>query len=366
MVKKTPWPRVAEKLAAAIPRSALHPAVLRWAAASENASSRLAVAISGGSDSVALLFLLWAHFPERRARLLALHFDHRLRGRASAADARFCTALCRALDVDLVVGRWGDRPPPSPLSAPSSGAAVSEAAARAARIQFFNTTLRRRRVAALFTGHHRDDVAETLFMRLARGSGVAGLSAPRPVHPQPALGRTHLRPLLNLDKAALVSALRAAGGRWREDGSNTSSSHFRNRVRSEIVPAWRAAAESGRDALAGLALTRELLEEDDDALEAWTDRATRIDARGRLALAPLRAAPRAVLRRAVRRWLAATPARTDLNRAGFNALLDLVASGRPGARHSLGTGHFALLGRAFLNCVPAVSEGAAIRRRSAR
>ena len=344
------WPRVAEKLAAAIPRSALHPAVTRWLKAPENFRSRLGIALSGGADSVALLLLLWAHFPERRARLLALHFDHRLRGRASTADARFCVVLCRSLDVVCAVGRRDGEP--------GAKITLSEAAARAARIHFFNTTLRRRRVAALFTGHHRDDVAETLFMRLARGSGAAGLSAPRPVHPQPALGRTHLRPLLALDKAAVVAALRAAGGRWREDASNTSPVHLRNRVRAELLPAWRAAAEPGRDALAGLAVPRDMREEDDQALEAWADRATRIDTRnGALALAPLRDLPRAVLRRVVHRWLATTPARTDLNRVGFNALLDFVAAGRTGAKHSLGAGHFALRRRTRVVCVSATPAG---------
>lgn len=341
------WTRIAERLAAAIPRERLHPAVRAWIAA-RPPRERLAVALSGGADSVALLLLLWAHFPERRARLLALHFDHRLRGRASTADARFCAALCRALGVELVAGRWEDRPP----AAAGRSGAVPESAARAARIQFFTTTLRRRHAAALFTGHHRDDVAETLFMRLARGAGSAGLSAPRPVHPQPALGRMHLRPLLNLDKSTLVSALLDAGARWREDATNESSAYLRNRIREEVVPAWRAAADQGRDALGGLALSRELLEEDDTALEAWADRVTRIDARGGLALAPLRDLPRAVLRRVVRRWLDASPARTDLNRTGFNALLDLAsASGRVGAKHSLGAAHFALRRRTRLICV---------------
>jgi tRNA(Ile)-lysidine synthase len=324
----------------------LHPAVVAWIEG-RPARERIAVALSGGADSVALLLLLWAHFPERRGRLLAVHFDHRLRGRASAEDARFCAGLCRGLGVELASGRWDDAP-----TAPSEGEA------RAARIQFFTTTLRRRRVAALATGHHRDDVAETFFMRLARGAGAAGLSAPRPVQAQPGLGRTVLRPLLGLDKAELVAALRAAGARWREDASNATDAHLRNRVRAKLVPAWRAeAAEPGRDALGGIALSRELLEEDDTALETWAERATRIDARGGLALAPLRDLPRAVLRRVLRRWLATTPAQTDLNRKGFNGLLELAgAGGRTGAKHSLGAGHLAWRRKTRLVCIAAQAE----------
>ncbi|TAG33287.1 MAG: tRNA lysidine(34) synthetase TilS [Verrucomicrobia bacterium] len=334
--------RSAEKLALALPQSALHPAVLSWLATSAPLSQRVGIALSGGADSVALLLLLWGHFPERRKQWLALHFDHRLRGRASSDDARFCAALCRALGVELVTGRWVDAP-----------STASEGRARAARSDFMDTTLAGRGIEGLCTGHQRDDVAESLFMRLARGAGAAGLCAPRPVHVLPGRGRVHLRPLLSLDKAQLISALGAAGAKWREDTSNTSQVHLRNRVRAQLVPAWREAVEPGRDALAGLALSRELLEEDDAALEAWAQRVTRIDARGALALTPLRTVPRAVLRRVVHRWLATTPVRTDLNRAGFNALLDLAApTGRVGAKHSLGSGHFAVRFRTRLVCVP--------------
>lgn len=343
------WPRVAEKLAAALPRERLHPAVLAWAEG--EGSGRWAVGLSGGADSVALLLLLWAHWPERRARLLALHFDHRLRGRASTGDARFCAALCRALDIEMVGGRRADE---GGKGKGADGRGWSEAAAREARMEFFAVVLRRRRVAGLFTGHHRDDVAETLLMRLARGSGTAGLAAPRPVQRHEARDRVHLRPLLGLDKATLVEALREAGGRWREDASNLEAKFLRNRVRAELLPAWRAAAaEPGRDALAGIALSRELLDEDDAALDAWAERAARFDQRGGLALGPLRRLPRAVLRRVLHRWLARLPVRTDLNRRGFAGLLDLVAGGRTGARHSLGAGHFARVTRTRLLCEPA-------------
>lgn len=267
-----------------------------------------------------------------------------MRGSASTGDARFCESLCRALGVELVAGRWDHR----------SKQKATEAEARVARHAFFGATLRRRRTVALFTGHHRDDVAETMLMRLARGSGAAGLIAPRPVHPQPALGRVHVRPLLGLDKADLLAALRAAGGAWREDATNATADHLRNRVRAEVLPAWRAsAAEPGRDALGGLSLSRDLLEEDDTALEIWAERSIRIDPSGALALTPLRDLPRAVLRRVLRRWLADTPVKTDINRRGFSGLMDFVSARKVGSRHSLGAGHFARITRTRLVCEPA-------------
>src|SRR5436305_711613 len=103
--KRVEWGRVAEKLATAMPRACLHPSVLEW---EQRSSGRAGwgVAFSGGADSVALLLLLWAHWPERRARLKVLHFNHRLRGRACHADEKFCRKVCAALGVKLVCGAW--------------------------------------------------------------------------------------------------------------------------------------------------------------------------------------------------------------------------------------------------------------------
>src|SRR5450631_3027781 len=104
MGKLTIWPEIAARLTARVPNEALHPAARAWAVA--RARGAWAVAFSGGADSLALLLLLWAHFPARRTRLVALHFNHRLRGRAAEADEKFCAQVCAALGVKFVAGRW--------------------------------------------------------------------------------------------------------------------------------------------------------------------------------------------------------------------------------------------------------------------
>lgn len=323
MVKKQPdWPAIVDALAERLPAARLHPvAWARLTAAPPAKPGRIAVALSGGADSLALLLLLRAHLPQPAARrLVALHFNHRLRGAASAADARFCARVCATLGVSLVAGEWMDRP--------AGKAAATETAARAARHAFFEHELRRRRIRLLCLGHHLDDVAETVFMRLARGAGTAGLAAPRPVQPMPGQ-RLHLRPLLAVSHTEITAALTAAGAIWREDATNATDAHFRNRVRRHILPALVEAA--GRDAIAGAALSRELLDEDDQALEAWTAAATRIDETGRLELPrPPAVLPRAVLRRVLRRWLNHHGAGEALSRQGFGTILALVERGRPG------------------------------------
>jgi tRNA(Ile)-lysidine synthase len=186
-------------------------------------------------------------------------------------------------------------------------------------------------------GHQRDDVAETLLMRLARGSGAGGLAAPRPVQAG-SHGRIHLRPLLDLRKAEIVQALRAEGIPWREDSTNAGSGYFRNRIRNAVIPAWSKAA--GRDALAGAARTRELLEEDDSALELMVDRLKPVSPAGKLDVRKMRGQPRAVARRALHRWLLRISESDGLSRQGFDALLMAVQSGLP-TRQSLGSDGYA-------------------------
>ncbi len=326
------WERRAARLAALIPRDRLHPAVLAWADA-RPAREPWALALSGGPDSVCLLLLLLAHWPARRKRLRALHFNHRLRGAASAGDARFCAALCASLGVSHAQGAWtGPR------------ASRSEGAARDARFAFLDAGMRPGRCRVLWLGHQQDDVAETLLMRLTRGSGTAGLAAPRPIQDAPG-GRVRLRPLLGLKKSEIIAALRAAGVPWREDASNRGGAHFRNRVRNGVLA--RLVRASGRDALAGAALSRELLEEDDRALEKWTDSLHCITPAGGLNLGRLSGAPRAVARRALHRWVRAQPLAGDLSRKGFDGLLAAVERGSP-TRFSLGPHGFAVIRAGWL------------------
>jgi tRNA(Ile)-lysidine synthase len=314
-------PECAVRLAAQFPRERLDPAVVQWAG---RASRRVGwgVAFSGGADSMALLLLVWAHWPRQRGRLRVLHFDHRLRGAESRADLAFCRRAAAALDVDFVAGAWRE-----------SHVEASEAEARGARMAFLEKHAR-----IVWLGHQQDDIAETLLMRIARGSGTGGLAAPRPVQ-RLQRGRVHLRPLLSLKKSELCAALRAAGVTWREDSSNAQEHYFRNRIRRAVIPLWTKAAQ--RDALAGAARSRFLLEEDDEALEAWLAELNPFKSTGQMAVSVLRGKPPALLRRALHRWLLSEPRAGEISRSGFDALLAALARGQP-TRHSLGRHGFAV------------------------
>jgi tRNA(Ile)-lysidine synthase len=165
------------------------------------------------------------------------------------------------------------------------------------------------------------------------------MAAPRPIQLMDN-GRLHLRPLLTIKKAELVSVLKEAGVAWREDSSNACGDHFRNRIRNDVLPGWVEAA--GRDALAGAARSRELLEEDDQALEFWVKSLVTVGRDRQLDVAGLGGMPRAVVRRALYRWLLAVRPDTDLSRQGFEILLAAVERGTP-TRFSLGRKGFAVL-----------------------
>jgi tRNA(Ile)-lysidine synthase len=345
-MKKTgtpPLPDAARRLAALIPRDRLDPSVHAWIASAPRRAA-WSIAFSGGPDSLALLLLLWAHWPERRRTLRALHFDHRLRGAESRGDVAFCRRMCAALRVKFIPGAW-----------PGNHHGASEAEARAARMAFFA-----KHAGVLFLGHQQDDIAESMLMRLARGSGTGGLAAPRPVQVL-ASGRVHLRPLLMLKKAEIVVALREAGISWREDSSNARGQFFRNRIRHAVLPAWIEVAQ--RDALAGAARSRLLLEEDDAALETWLERLQPLEADGSLNLVALAGKPRAIWRRALHRWLLAEPRAGEISRQAFDALLDALEHGNT-TRHSLGRNGFAVTDGRRLRFEPARKPRRTFQRRA--
>lgn len=335
-MRATAWQQAATRVGALVPKAQLHPSALAQAETARR-EKIWTVAFSGGADSLALLLLVWAHWPERRRQLVALHFNHRLRGRAADVDEAFCRKVCASLGIRLRVGQWR-----------SARKGASEGESRVARHEFFAREMKRLGTDTLWLAHQMDDIAESFFMRLARGSGTAGLAAPRPVQ-RVSEGRVHLRPLLTLRKAELVKTLRSAGVVWREDMSNVDTHHFRNRIRGKVLPAWTKSA--GRDALAGAALARTRLEEDDVALEAWLAQLKPLTKAGRLDLRRLAGMPTALIRRALHRWLLVQSVKIDLSRQGFEALLGAVQRGTP-TRFSLGPTDFAVIRQGKLLCAP--------------
>jgi len=193
-----------------------------------------AVAVSGGGDSIALMHLLsrWAR-ATRRPPPVVVTVDHRLRA-DSAKDARQVARWARAAKLEHQSLSWSGPRPKSDI----------EAAAREARYRLMGAWLRRRKLEALYVAHTRDDQAETFLLRLMRGSGLDGLAAMRPLAPYPVPGFSELsvvRPLLETEREAVRSHLRAKRQEWLEDPMNEEDRFARIRLR-RLLPAL---AEAG-------------------------------------------------------------------------------------------------------------------------
>lgn len=278
----------------------------------------VAVALSAGADSTAAL--LWALGNFATERIIALHYHHNLRGPDADADCEHARRLAESLGVGFLTEK---RP---------AGRPANESSLRDDRIRFLMAAARAAGAAAVIQGHHADDVAESLLMRLGRGSGTAGLSAPRPVSALPD-GTPILRPLLALKKAELENLVRSARIAWRHDASNDDpSAATRNRIRHGVTKPWAEAIPG--DAIAGAARTRMLLQEDDDALNAWAETlltntpGAGTNAEGTIRL-PRPTPPRAVMRRVIHMISIRPATGTRIAAPAMDAMLDAIEEDRP-------------------------------------
>jgi tRNA(Ile)-lysidine synthase len=252
---------------------------------------RIAVAVSGGADSLALVVLLHDWASARGGTVSALTVDHGLRPE-SAAEAGFVARTLAPLGLQHRILRWRDAKPGSNV----------QAVARRARYDLLLRWGAARGLLHLALGHHLDDQGETLLLRLGRGSGLEGLAAMAPVVELP--GLRLLRPLLGVPKARLEATLSARGLAWIEDPSNRDPTQARARLRllmprlakEGLTPA-RLAATAGHLGRARAAL--------DLAVGRLLVRAVAVHPAGfaRLESGPLLAAPEEIGLRALARVL---------------------------------------------------------------
>ncbi len=187
-------------------------------------SSAVLVAVSGGSDSVALLHIL--HSLQKRlsiARIGIAHINHGLRGSESDSEEAFVRTLSHSYGCKFHCLRLTDAP-----------VAGIEEWARRNRYGFFSHVRAEHAYDWIATGHTRDDQVETVLMRMIRGAGITGLRGIHPVR-----GDGVIRPLLELERDHLRKYLRMRSLRWCEDSSNRQLTFSRNRIRHTVIPAIR-------------------------------------------------------------------------------------------------------------------------------
>ena len=221
-----------------------------------NPGDTVIVAISGGADSTALLDLL-SSLPEFSPRLVAAHLNHCLRGTESDADEEFVRSLTTLYGIPIESGRIDVRE-----MATKQGLNLEDAGRRA-RISFLNEIRTRWQASAIALAHHADDQAETVLMRLLRGSGMTGLSG-MAYHNE----HGRIRPLLNISRAEIEEYLKVRGLGYREDASNLDTTFLRNRIRHELLPLLQHYNPAIRKCLT---TTAELLSDENRFLKQLTE-----------------------------------------------------------------------------------------------
>lgn len=219
---------------------------------------KVVVGVSGGADSVCLLFLLWEYCRRVPVSLAAAHVNHGLRADAGK-DAEYVEELCRRLEVPFYLTEADVRE----LAARER--CSEEDAGRRARYRAFGRAAEKMGGAKIAVAHNMGDNAETMLFHLFRGSGLKGLCGIAPVRDEV------IHPLLCLERREVEAYLRKRGISWRTDSTNGEDHYRRNRIRHHILP--YAEAEIAQGATVHMCRTAELLSETEDYLERQTEAA---------------------------------------------------------------------------------------------
>ena len=295
------------------------------------AGSQAVAGVSGGADSVCLLFLLMEYQKRVPFSLRAVHVNHHLRGEEAVRDQEFTRRLCESLGVPLDLYDYD-----VPRMAETEHLSCEEAGREARRRAFYRTACRWERPdqVRIALAHHENDQAETVLHNLVRGAGLAGLAGIRPVH------RTgsgmYIRPLLCISREETENYLIQRGIPWVTDSTNEEEVYTRNKIRREILPALmqiNSGAVKNIAAAAGRVLEAEdyLSELTQKAVEKYTAKEGSVWILSR----DLFEEPMLLQKRVVKNVLeAAAGKKKDLSSAHMEAVLEL-AKGRTGASASL-------------------------------
>jgi len=238
-----------------------------------SAGDSVTCAVSGGADSMALLWGMYLLREKLGLQLRAAHFNHRLRGEESDRDETFVREFCEKFDIPLTVGS----------AQVTAGEKGLEAAAREARYAFFDTL-----PGKIATAHTADDNAETVLMHLIRGTGLKGLGGIAPVN-----GRL-IRPLLTITRQQVEAFLAEYHIGFVNDSSNAGDVFMRNRIRHHVMPLLRAENPKLAENVSEMALR---LRQDEQALETLSQ-FSRLPS-----VSELKAMPAALRRRLLARFL---------------------------------------------------------------
>ncbi len=215
---------------------------------------RICVAVSGGKDSVSLLHYLKLREKEYGYSLLAVHCEHGMRGEDSIADMAFVEALCKEWEIPLETYRENC------LEKAEREKLSLETAARAFRYEVFSRIIKENKADFIVTAHHKNDEAETVLFRLARGTSLAGIGG------MSEMNGWLLRPFLSWSRADIDVYAKENALRFCLDKTNLETNATRNKLRIKVLPLLEAAVPGAMENIARFAA---LASEDDELLQTY-------------------------------------------------------------------------------------------------
>ncbi len=269
---------------------------------------KIGAAVSGGADSMVLLFCLCELRKQMDISLEAYHFEHGIRGEDSIKDMDFVLRTCEEYGV-LCITECEDIP-----SAAQKKKISVETAARICRYEFLD----RQNADYIATAHHMDDMAETVIMNLVRGSGLDGLCG------IPEKRGRYIRPMLDISRAQIEKFAKDNNIVYVQDISNDDTSYTRNYIRKQIVPRLEKINEN---AAANIARTAKLLREDKDCLISAAKAADCIEEKDRAVYIDLKkfaAQDTAVKKRIIRLAVSYSFGLKDLENAHMQSILEIA------------------------------------------
>ena len=216
-------------------------------------------AVSGGADSVCLLYVLCALKRELGIKVICAHLNHGIRGASADADEEFVGELCKKLGVKFYSKKT------DVLSLAKASGETTEEAGRTARYAFFDEIARKHKIDKIATAHNKNDNIETVLMRIIRGTGIDGLGG-IPIKRDGGI----IRPLLNVSRSEIEAFCAENGIAYRTDETNSSLDYTRNKIRLELLPFLEK--EFSPSALESINRLSQTAREDADFLNSYAER----------------------------------------------------------------------------------------------
>jgi len=283
------------------------------------------VALSGGADSSALLYMLAAYAKSNDVRIYAAHVNHMIRGEEADRDEEFCKRFAESLGVELFVCRRD-----VPEYAKSTSQSV-ETAARQVRYEFFDSIMKEHGIPILATAHNANDNLETIIFNICRGCGLSGVSG----IPQsrPCKHGTVVRPILYMSRAEILDFCRQNSLEFVTDSTNTDTDYTRNKIRAQVIPTL---TEINSAAVENAARLSQSLREDSACLESLSDWFfEEMNDDGSFEIEKILGSPAAVTNRAITSLYSAVSGSTSLEAVHLSDIRELCKKGIPHSRINL-------------------------------